>query len=103
MGWGIDFKADIYLSHQDYHNNIHQVQDEIDSLNRDLEIAKQQIMMFCIGTPKDLVVEETGSLVFTINNDVNELLNEIKESEIKIYQLELYKEYLTDKNNENKD
>ena len=32
MGWGIDFKADIYLSKQDYQGNKYNVAEAIDEL-----------------------------------------------------------------------
>ena len=34
MSWGIDFTADIFLSRQDYGENIYRVQDEINDLKK---------------------------------------------------------------------
>ena len=98
MGWGINFLADIFLSRQDYQGNIHQVQDEIDESSGDIENTKQHILMYCSCTPKDISTTDEESILFSINNDVNDLLSSLKADIIKLYQLELYKEYLEELN-----
>lgn len=98
MAWGVDFQTNIFLSHQDYQGNEYQVQDAINELKHDIEIGKQHVLMYCSCTPKDISTTDEESILFSINNDVNDLLSSLKENTIKLYQLELYKEYLTEKN-----
>ena len=103
--WGVDFETNIFLSHQDYQGNIYQVQDEIDSISKEIEMASRSILMYCSGTPKDVILADADDAIYYIMTEVDELINGIKESSIKLYQLELYKEYLEElnKKNENKD
>ena len=98
MGWGVDFQADIFLSHQDYQGNIYQVEGAIESCNEEIEVAKQEILMYCSATPKDLMIDEDDNPISTIRSEVSEKFNIIKENIIKLYQLELYKEYLEELN-----
>lgn len=101
MAWGVDFQTNIFLSHQDYQGNEYQVQDAINELKHDIEIGKQHVLMYCSCTPKDISTTDEENILFSINNDVNDLLLSLKEDTIKLYQLELYKEYLEELNKKN--
>ena len=68
-------------------------------------MANKSILMYCSGTPKDVILADVDDAIYYIMTEVDELINGIKESSVKIYQLELYKEYLEElnKKNESKD
>ena len=46
MGWGIDFNADIFLSKQEYGNNMEQVKDAIEDDSNTINTINNKINMF---------------------------------------------------------
>lgn len=99
MGWGIDFPADIFLSHQDYNENIYQVEDAIQEHKESLSLLTNSILMHCSANLKDVVPEEwKDDSIEWLRGFVIDILNQIKTLNCDILKLELYKEYLTEKN-----
>ena len=95
MAWGLDFNADIYLSKQDYQENVYQVIDAISEYEKDIENYERSILIHCASNLKDIVPEEwKDDSVVWLNNTITEMLNEIQTISKDIYKLELYKEYL---------
>ena len=98
MGWGIDFTSDIYLSSQNYDNNIYQVQDKIEELQVTIYNVNTKINMFAASSVKEVVPTEwVDEPIRWVNREVDELIDELHESIIQKYQLELYLEYLKEK------
>jgi len=95
LGWGIDFKADIYLSRQDYGSNPSQVQDAIDDLSEGIEQNESRLKMFASSNVRDIVPEEWKDQPLDwINAEINSIVGSLKEDIVHRYQLELYKESL---------
>lgn len=61
MGWGLSFKADIYLSKETY-NTENEVQDSIDELDKDINRVKRRIALMIASSPdwkiKNLMIHE---------------------------------------------
>lgn len=104
MGWGIDFTADIFLSRQDYGENVYQVQEEIDRLKKCCQDLKERMLMLVAGN-KDLVntkdcEDNECDAVDVLHTKFTELLELYDEYQSNLYDLCLYKDYLENKNNE---
>jgi len=99
MGWGIDFTADIYLSRQDYRENIELVKDEILDLEKGINSSKEKILMYAAATPKDVSMptEESIDIISNIQVELNDAFDYIRESTEKILNLTYYQEYLENK------
>lgn len=101
MSWGIDFTADIFLSKQDYGENVHRVQDEIDDLKKKRQLLKEKMLMLAVGG-KNLVSAtdcegyecDAVDALHTTFSDILELYDQYNSQ---IYDLYLYKEYLENK------
>ena len=101
MAWGVEFTADIFLSRQDYGENVYRVQDEIDELKKYSADLKERMLMLVAGgkdmvNTKDCENNECDAvdILHTRFNDMLELYDEYQSS---LYNLYLYKEYLENK------
>lgn len=96
MGWGIDFKADIFLNKMSI-QNIFDLNDIIEEKESELEAMKIAIYMYASSDPKLLISDEwkDDPIVF-IQLKVKEILNEIEELITILKNLYHYKEYLED-------
>lgn len=95
MVWGIEFKSDIYLSREDYDENIELVQDEINNLEKSIQYIQKQINMFASSNPKDIIPKDwKEEPIRWINNEIDELIEQLCEHNIHQYKLNLYKDYL---------
>lgn len=99
MGWGIDFEASIYLSRQDYQENVELIKDEILELEKGINSSKEKILMYAAATPKDVSMqtEESVDIISNIQVELNEAFDYIRESTEKILNLTYYQEYLENK------
>lgn len=101
MSYGIDFTADIFLSRQDYGENIYRVQDEIDDLKKQSQQIKEKMLMMVMGgvnsvTTKDCEDNECDA-VDVLHIKFNDLLDWYDECNTQIIDLCYYKEYLQNK------
>lgn len=94
MGWGIEFKADIYLSRQSYSRKS-EVEDKIDEIDRLITDHEAELKMFASATPKDIVPSDEEQIDW-INNRINEILLAYQECLVDRYQLSLYLDYLNE-------
>ena len=100
MSWGIDFNADIFLSHQDYSENIYQVEDKINSNTEAIQDCITKLSMIASSTdlkgivPKDYQDEPIDWIQVEVKQQVEMLKEYFVENKL----LELYKEYLIEKN-----
>lgn len=92
MSWGTDFKADIYLSRQAFHN-IYELEGKIKDNEKIIESVKQRLMMYASASPSELVPEdwEEDSVNFLAQR-IEELLEELEDLTIENYKLNLYLE-----------
>lgn len=97
MGWGTDFKADIFLN-RIVINNDSELDDLIRETEYDLNEIKTRLNMYVASNPKDITPDEwkEESLRF-LHTNVNELIDELQEKTVLQYNLGLYKQYLEDK------
>ncbi len=93
MAWGIDFTADIFLTRQDYGKNISQVEYAIEELEELVNKNEKIILMYCSSNfINDLNHED--SQINKLFYEIEEVLNELREMNVHLYQLNLYKEHL---------
>lgn len=96
MSWGIDFKADIYLSRQEY-NTKNDVEERIKEIDKTINECETLIKMYASSTPKDIVPsEESEDPINWINNQINVEFEMYRDYLIDRYNLELYMDYLND-------
>lgn len=98
MSWGIDFTADIFLSRQNYGENVYCVQDEIDDLKKYRADLKERMLMLVAGG-KDMVntkdcEDNECDAVDVLHLKFKDMLSLYDEYQSKLYDLYLYKEYL---------
>lgn len=101
MGWGTDFKADLYLNRQIY-DSMGQLDDAISDAEERIEKIKQRLFMFASASPKEITSPEwDGNSIDYIHYEfdisLDELLSETKELQL----LWLYKEYLEEQERNN--
>lgn len=96
MGWGIDFKANVYLSRQIYSNK-EQVEDAITEKQKAIKHATEQLLILVAGNPKDLLQTE-GELVFEIQSMVSDLIETICEEQRNITLLNLFVDEISEGN-----
>lgn len=101
MSFGVDFTADIFLSRQDYGENIYRVQDEIDHIKKQCQDLKEQMLMLVAGGKSMVNTKDSGDnecdAVDVLHNKFTDMLNLYDEYKSNLYDLYLYKEYLEDK------
>lgn len=96
MGWGIEFKTEIFLSRQSYSSKS-EVEDKIDEIDQTISDFKSEIKMYAASTPKDIVsFENSEDTVNWLNIRINDLFELIEDHLFQRYQLSLYLEYLND-------
>lgn len=105
MSYGIEFTADIFLSRQDYGENVYRVQDEIDELKKYSADLKERMLMLVAGG-KDMVNTRDCEGIDTDAVDVlhlkfKDMLELYDEYQTELYDLYLYKEYLENKQKDN--
>lgn len=72
MGWGIDFKADIFLN-KVYVNSKYDLECQIEDCKEELKIIKTKLYMFSSSSPKQIVSKEwkddvLGYIQIELNN-----------------------------------
>lgn len=101
MSWGIDFTADIFLSRQDYGENVYRVQDEIDNLKKHCADIKERMLMLVAGGKDMVYTKDSGDnecdSVDVLHNKFTNMLNLYDEYKSNLYDLYLYKDYLEEK------
>lgn len=103
MGYEIIFTNDIHLLN-DYDENICKVEGEIESLKEYNQDIKECMLMMVIGGVNSVSLkdEEGNNIdgVDALHQKFTDWLELYDENNIKIYELQAYKEYLDNKENE---
>lgn len=103
MSCEIDFKSNIYLSGQDLKDNIFLVECKISDLDIYINNIRTKINMFASSNSRDIIPDTWDEEpIRWINKEVDELIDDLHENIVLKYQLNLYKEYLEYKQNDNK-
>lgn len=92
MGWGIDFKADIFLSKQSF-SSIQELEHKIEETESFIESCRKELCMYAIANPKDIIPEDwkEDSIVF-IKMKIDEVVDYIIENTELLSKLYLLKE-----------
>ena len=88
MGWGIYCTNNLYF-HKPSFNNKYGVTEEIEECDRNIENAKQSLLIMAASEPKNLIEKDCEgrdfSIVESINIAVNRALKELEENIINKY------------------
>lgn len=96
MAWGIDFKADIFLSGQNFLSK-QDVQDNIDDIDKSINDCEAILKMYATANPRDIVPSDySEEPISWLNNRINEELEDYQEYLSDRYNLRLYLKYLDD-------
>lgn len=113
MGWGIEFIRKIKLNKLKpfdalvyFHKpsfsegNLHQIEDVIRDTKEEIETTSSQLKMFCAADPMSIIPKEWDEdPIMWLNIQIDHLINSLRENTEELYKLELYKEYLQEKEN----
>ena len=94
MGWGIDFKADIYISRERY-DNLFQLLEEIDDTEKYIRSIREKILMQCASGAKygctDIEGNEFNPIDY-VHTQVSEWFEEYDREQGRLFNLYLLKE-----------
>jgi hypothetical protein len=103
MGYGIDFKANVYLNKMKF-NDIQEVNAKIEDNVRAIRDAKQKIQMFVSATPNSIVPKEwEDEPINWLVNPVNDLFELIEDYTRENVLLNQYLSYLENNKIKNND
>lgn len=95
MGWGTQFDADIYLSHESIRTKL-ELEECIEEVENDIQHIREKLMMFCAAglnsMPKKDVEGNDMEPISMLHYELKELLEWYNECLIKRYQYSLLKE-----------
>ena len=95
--WGIDFKADIFLSRQEYPTK-HAVVSRIEELGDLIHECEAVLKMYASATPKDIISpNDSEDPIYWLGARIDEELSMYRDYVIDRYNLDLYLYYLGDK------
>lgn len=97
MEYGIEFKADVYLSRMQF-DSIQEVEEKIKENKSDIEDVKQRIKMFVSATPNSIIPKDwEEEPINWLVNSVNDLFELIEDYTRENVLLNQYVEYLEEK------
>ena len=98
MGWGTQFKADIYINKQVF-KSTYELDDKIEELSSTLNMYKALLKQYASATPRDIVPKEwEGEPIEWLNNKVDEIVDSFEELQYDLYRLRLFKDHLEETN-----
>jgi hypothetical protein len=95
MGWGTDFKADIYISRETF-DSVQSLKNKIEDVKDDIKDTMLLLHIYTQREPPHDAVHERKA-------EVNEICEYLIETHILLYKLELYLGFLEENNAEPKD
>lgn len=95
MGWGTTFVTEVYINKEVY-ANVSEVNHKIQELQDNIEHYKTRLKLMVISTPKDVMSEDEKDVdvIWWVDNNVSEILQEMEEDVHHLALLNLYLEYL---------
>lgn len=87
MGWGTEFRTNIYLSRQVFRSEA-EIEEEIISKKASLQNSKELVLMYAIGNWSEIKDKEDD--ICTLQFMIDELVQDIVTTSTDIYKLELY-------------
>ena len=102
MGWGTDFKANIYLSRERF-ETIYELDSKIEETQDYIRIVREKILMACMNGKEAFNIEDCEGnkcdLVDVVHRNVNEWLDWLIEKNNQLYTYELLKKNFKDRGN----
>ena len=95
MGWGTQFKHDIFIKSKSFSSKI-DIEDEIEDELESIGVWKQELAMLASMRPSDYPLEEGYDLIYSLKNRVCDIVDSITESSKNIKSYQLLLEYLED-------
>jgi hypothetical protein len=96
MSWGTSFKPNIYLNRLVF-NDKSELEDMIEEYESYISNSIEKIKMFAVANIKDIIDPEwVGEPITWLNNQINDLMDSIKEFSYEVYMLKLYLDYIND-------
>ena len=105
MSWGIDFKTNIFLNKISFnkHNELQEVSDCILEHEQICKDAETLIKMYASSNVADIVPSDwEDDKIGYINFSLNPILENLEDERFILFQLRLYKQYLEDNLEKNK-
>jgi hypothetical protein len=98
MGWGTEFKAEIYLNKQIYKSES-ELENTIEEYKENISHVKEQLLMFASSNVKDISPSEwEEEPIRYVHYETSKLIEYLGDLFIELYELELYlKNYGTGK------
>lgn len=95
MGWGTTFITEVYL-HKETYSGIEDVKDKIKELEENIKRYETRLKMMVVTNPKDVIPEEEKDVdvIWWVENNVGELVEQFEEDVYHLTLLNLYLEYL---------
>lgn len=93
MGWGTEFRRDIYLNKKVFHS-MYALDCEISELQQSINEYKTKIQMYIVASPNNVDKEEFDDIVNKLYYSSNELFELYEEDIILLDKLIMYKEEL---------
>lgn len=90
MGWGTSFYADMYISKKIFHS-VNEIDQEIKSIENDIESERQTLLMYASSTPKDIADSDTD-IIFDLKFKINESIETLHDLYNQLFKLEYLKE-----------
>ena len=95
MGWGTDFKANIYLSRERF-ETMYELDSKIEETKDYIRVVREKILMVCMNGKEAFNVEDCEGnkcdLVDVVHRNINEYLDWLLELNNKLYEYDLLKQ-----------
>jgi len=96
MGWGTTFTTDVFLDRQIF-EDVQGVETAVAECEEDLQDIEKEIAMYGAANLNDVVPQDwTDSKVNWIKNRISALLQDYKQTQIRLTKLKYYLDYLTE-------
>ena len=94
MGWGVEFKTDVFLNKETYGTQI-ELEDAIKETEDDQQKMISRVMMIVSANPRDIVPEEwKDQPIDFLHTEIDNLMDEILETERLLVKRYMYLEYV---------
>lgn len=90
MGWETNVLSNISFCKETY-NNLHEVEIAITDTEKSINKIKQLIHIMTTSRPEDLLLNTEDNL-FSLSNQVEELINDLEEYNVQLYKLKQLKD-----------
>ena len=87
MGWGTEFRTNIYLSRYIFRTE-GEIEEVITSKKESLQKSKELVLMYAIGNWSEIKDKEDD--ILTLQSIIDDLVQDISTTSTDIYKLELY-------------